>query len=201
MLESALNFLKECGVWGLFGATAIEASSLPFPGALFVLLYGYLLDVSFGQIVVIGFFNSLFFTAFSLIPFYIGTKIETFTKKKLPTDKIEKAQKWFRKYGAWSIVFTRPLSIGNYVSYISGISGIQAWKFAVFTFIGAFPWNTFLLFVGNSGSLLDIEKVLEQIRSFGYIITALLVVVAVGYFLIWRKKQAKTIKADVDQEV
>lgn len=199
MLQIALDFLKACGVWGLYGATAIEASSLPFPGALFVLLYGYLLDAGPIEMVMIGFVNSVIFSIFSLIPFMIGTRLSNYSRKKFDTIKIEKAQGWFRRYGAWSIVLTRPLSIGNYVSYISGMSGISPLRFFVFTWLGAFPWNTFLLFVGNSGSLEHIEHFLATLQSFGTYTIIILVLILLAWFFIWKWRQGK-IKAKIDPD-
>lgn len=190
MLQQALNFLRDFGIWGLFLSTAIEASSLPFPGATFVLIYGFLMKVAPWELVLISFINSIIFTIFSFIPFGIGYKVESFTKKKFDPAKIEKAQNWFRKYGEWSIALSRPLSIGNYISYLSGMSKIKPWRFALFTFIGAFPWNTLLLLIGNAGSLEMIQQFLDFMEKFGTAIAVLVVLVLIGWWY-WRKRGAK----------
>ena len=59
MLQFALDFLEKCGVFGLFAATALEASSLPFPGALFILIYGYIMDIGPWKLVLLAAANSV----------------------------------------------------------------------------------------------------------------------------------------------
>lgn len=178
MLQTALDLLEKCGVWGLFAATAIEASSLPFPGATFVLIYGYLMDVSSWQLVAIGAVNSLIYVVFSLIPYYIGKYLGNLSQKKFDEKKVKKARFWFQKYGEWSITLSRPTGFGNYISYISGISAISVWRFGFLSFLGVFPWNTFLLFVGNYGSLETVERFLGMSQKAGYMLTIILVMAA-----------------------
>lgn len=183
MLQTALDFLEKCGVWGLFAATAIEASSLPFPGATFVLIYGYLMDVSTWQLVAISALNSLVYVVFSLIPYYIGKYLGNLTQKKFDEKKVKKAQDWFQKYGEWSITLSRPTGFGNYISYISGISDISVWRFGLLSYLGVFPWNTLLLFIGNYGSLETVERFLAMTRKVGVMITIILVFAAA--FILW----------------
>lgn len=183
MLQTALDFLEKCGVWGLFAATAIEASSLPFPGATFVLIYGYLMDVSTWQLVAISALNSLVYVVFSLIPYYIGKYLGNLTQKKFDEKKVKKAQDWFQKYGEWSITLSRPTGFGNYISYISGISDISIWRFGLLSYLGVFPWNTLLLFIGNYGSLETVERFLAMTRKVGVMITIILVMAAA--FILW----------------
>ncbi|MBA4547798.1 VTT domain-containing protein [Thermoactinomyces intermedius] len=183
MLQTALDFLEKCGVWGLFAATAIEASSLPFPGATFVLIYGYLMDVSTWQLVAISALNSLVYVVFSLIPYYIGKYLGNLTQKKFDEKKVKKAQDWFQKYGEWSITLSRPTGFGNYISYISGISDISVWRFGLLSYLGVFPWNTLLLFIGNYGSLETVERFLAMTRKVGVMITIILVMAAA--FILW----------------
>ncbi len=190
MLQIALDILEKGGVWGLFAATAIEASSVPFPGAVFVLIYGYLMDVGPWQLVCISALNSLIYVLFSLIPFFIGKRMGEFSQKKLDKKNVKKAQAWFQKYGEWSIPLSRPTGFGNYISYISGITNIAIWRFALLSFLGVFPWNTLLLFIGNSGSIERVERFLEVSQKFGYIITIMLVmVVLIWWFFIKKTKE------------
>jgi len=190
MLQVALDFLEKCGVWGLFAATAIEASSLPFPGALFVLIYGYIMDVTPFQLVMIGVANSMVHTLFGLVPYGIGTKLEKLSKKKLDSNKVEKAQIWFQKYGEWSIALSKPTGFGNYISYIAGMSKIGPWRYLLFSFIGNFPWNMLLLCVGYYGNLETVQRFLELSEKFGILLLVLTIIV-VGVVLIIRRERQK----------
>lgn len=194
MLQFALDFLEKCGVFGLFAATAIEASSLPFPGALFTLIYGYLMHVDSWKLIFISVVNSFVYTLFTLIPYGIGSKLEKTSKKRYDEKKIIKAQKWFKKYGEWSIALSRPLSIGNYISYISGISRIRPWRFVFFTFLGIFPWSTLLLFVGNRGSLSTVSRFLDISQKFGFLVIGVLLIIAIVWFCVKRNQKQRSEK-------
>lgn len=201
MLQYAIDFLQDYGIWGLFLATAIEASSLPFPGAFFMLFFGLVVQASAWQMVLISLVNSLIFTLFSLIPYWIGTRVQNFSRKKIDPSKVEKAQEWFQKYGAWSIAISRPLSIGNYISYIAGLSNIPMRRYALFTFIGTFPWSTFLLFVGRTGSVESLKLFLAKLQQFGWYVAAIgVAAVAVWGFFVWRRAKKKKEKVSIQHE-
>lgn len=189
MLQFALDFLEKCGVFGLFVATAIEASSLPFPGALFILIYGYLMKLGPWKLVLLAAANSVVYTAFTMIPYGIGHKLERFSKKRFDEKKVEKAQEWFKKYGEWSIALSRPLSIGNYISYISGVSRVKPWRFILLTFLGIFPWTTLLLFIGNQGNLATVQRFLDMSQKLGFVIVAAIIVLGIAWFCFRRYQQ------------
>lgn len=189
MLQFALDFLEKCGVFGLFAATALEASSLPFPGALFILIYGYIMDIGPWKLVLLAAANSVIYTLFTLIPYGIGNQLEKFSKKRMNQKKFKKAQEWFKKYGEWSIALSRPLSIGNYISYLSGFSRVKPWRFIVLTYMGIFPWSTLLLFIGNKGSIDTIQHFLDMSQKAGLIIIAFVVVIGIVWFYIRRNQE------------
>lgn len=189
MLQFALDFLEKCGVFGLFAATALEASSLPFPGALFILIYGYIMDIGPWKLVLLAAANSVIYTLFTLIPYGIGNRLEKFSKKRMNQKKFKKAQEWFKKYGEWSIALSRPLSIGNYISYLSGFSRVKPWRFIVLTYLGIFPWSTLLLFIGNKGSIDTIQHFLDMSQKAGLIIIAFVVVIGIVWFYIRRNQE------------
>lgn len=189
MLQFALDFLEKCGVFGLFAATALEASSLPFPGALFILIYGYIMDIGPWKLVLLAAANSVIYTLFTLIPYGIGNQLEKFSKKRMNQKKFKKAQEWFKKYGEWSIALSRPLSIGNYISYLSGFSRVKPWRFIMLTYLGIFPWSTLLLFIGNKGSIDTIQHFLDMSQKAGLIIIAFVVVIGIVWFYIRRNQE------------
>lgn len=189
MLQFALDFLEKCGVLGLFAATALEASSLPFPGALFILIYGYIMNIGLWKLVLLAAVNSIVYTIFTLIPYGIGHRLEKFSKKRFDEKKIAKAQKWFKKYGEWSIALSRPLSIGNYISYISGISRVKPWRFILLTYLGIFPWSTLLLFIGNKGSIATVQRFLDISQKLGFILIAAIVILGIVWFCFRRNQQ------------
>ncbi|MBD1371107.1 VTT domain-containing protein [Hazenella sp. IB182357] len=191
MLQFALDLLEKIGLWGLFTATAIEASSLPFPGAVFILIYGYLIPASPFKIMIIAVLNSFVYVSFSLIPYLIGYRLEGFTKRWLDSEKVEKAQEKFRKYGEWSIALSRPTGFGNYISYLSGISKVKLWHFILFSFIGVLPWNLLLLFIGSLGTLDTVQRFLDISEKFGYVIVGVIGIVVIAWWVNKREKKQR----------
>ncbi|TMU88394.1 hypothetical protein FGG79_06010 [Bacillus sp. BHET2] len=188
MFEFVMNLIKELGMWGLFAGNAIEASSLPFPGALVTLTYGYALDPSWVKLVVLAITSSVIYTIFSYIPYGIGFKLKDKIKEKTSTKKIEKGQKWFRKCGLWSIAITRPLGIGNYISYVAGISKVNKWKFGSLTFIGIFPITLTMLIVGKNGNLKSVQSMMSEVQTYLLIGGAVLIIGYLLYNFIYKRK-------------
>ncbi|GGE24561.1 hypothetical protein GCM10011571_28400 [Marinithermofilum abyssi] len=191
MIQTILEVLKEWGLPGLLAATAVEASSLPFPGAMVVVIYGYLLKPGTVDWIKITLSVSLVYTLFTLIPYYIGYRLEHIAKRKLKTQQIEKGQHLFQKYGEWSIVLSRPFGIGNYISYISGLSRIHPWRFIGLTFLGVFPWNAFLLFMGKTGNLAEVQAFFEKAKQLGTVGFILLAVGIAVFYFINKKRKSK----------
>jgi membrane protein DedA with SNARE-associated domain len=196
MLEFIINAIRELGMWGLFAGNAIEASSLPFPGILVTLTYGYLLEPSWGKLISLAAISSLIYTFFSYIPYIIGFKIKHTIKEKTSsknTKKVEKARRWFRKYGVWSIALSRPLGIGNYISYASGISKVNKIKFGTLTFIGIFPVTFIMLIVGKNGHLESVQSVISSVQNYIFFSGALLLIIFILYKFLYttriRKKE------------
>ncbi|TDQ36093.1 DedA family protein [Aureibacillus halotolerans] len=178
MIEFIIDIVRGFGVWGLYVGLFLEASSLPFPGAITALIYGYFLKPDPLRLFYYALIASLLYTVASFIPYTIGYKMENFVERKIGARKIKKATSFFQRCGVWSIAFSRPLGIGNYISYISGMSHIRPIYFACLTFIGIFPWLAFTLFLGTLGNLSFMTFLFGEIQK--YII--LLVVIAIISF-------------------
>ncbi|KUO58054.1 MAG: hypothetical protein APF84_18705 [Gracilibacter sp. BRH_c7a] len=147
-IESILTFLKEIGSAGLFLAMFIEGSSLPFPGVLVVLSYGYAMNPSMTQLIYISIIMSIIYTLASFIPYMVGSKSEQVIRKKFER-RLCKAQTWFMHYGMWSISLSRPFSVGNYISYVAGMSKVPKVKYFMYTFLGILPWSFVTLLLGS----------------------------------------------------
>ncbi|WP_349410037.1 DedA family protein [Pseudalkalibacillus sp. SCS-8] len=188
MFEFVINLIKEFGLWGLLVSVALEASSVPFPGGLVTLTFGYFLNPGIGELIWYAILASVVYTVFSYIPYGIGNKLEDKLKEKTKTRKIEKAQRWFKKCGSWSIALTRPIGLGNYISYIAGVSRVNMWKFGVLTFIGIFPWTMTMLWLGSTGNLKSIKGFLDEVQLYGFAA----VVLALLIYFFYRKKAHQT---------
>ncbi|MGD6817227.1 DedA family protein [Metabacillus sp. 84] len=194
MLEFVINILKTFGIWGLLGGIAIEASSVPFPGALLTLAYGYVLDQPFSQMILIALLASLVYTVFTLIPYWIGAKLEHKVKEKFNRKRktIERTQRWFKKCGIWSIAISRPFGVGNYISYVSGLSKVKLLPFLLLTFIGVFPLNLAMLWLGSAGNLGSVQTFLSSMQTVILILAGLALAGYLIYRFFFKKKSCET---------
>ncbi len=187
MLQFIIDVINELGFWGLFISLAVEASSVPFPGGLVTLTFGYLLKLTFLEVLLYGFLGSAIYSLFSLFPYGIGYKLEDKLKQKMNKKKIEKAQRWFMKFGVWTIALARPLGLGNYISYMAGISKVGIWKFQSLTVLGILPWTIGMLWLGSVGNLRSVKKFMEEFQLYIFLI---LIIVGVVY-LFYRKHKKR----------
>ncbi|WP_221563381.1 DedA family protein [Alkalihalobacillus sp. TS-13] len=187
MFDFIVQLIKDFGVWGLLASLALEASSIPFPGGLVTLTFGYFLNLSLVEVFSYSILASGVYTVFSFIPYGIGYKLEDKLKEKTNAYKIERAQRWFKKCGVWSIAFTRPIGLGNYISYVAGVSKVNRWKFAILTLIGILPWTVTMLWLGSTGNLKSVTGFLDEFQMYVFIALGLVIIIFFGYRYYKRK--------------
>ncbi|WP_088032884.1 DedA family protein [Evansella clarkii] len=187
MLELIFEVLEALGWFGLILGVAIEAASIPFPAALFVLAYGYLLNPGWWEILLFSIFTTLTYMAVSLIPFWISIKYEDKLREKLPKRKVKFAQEKIEKYGDWMIAVGRLIGMG-YISYIAGFCQISVKKFLMLTFIGFYPLSVLMFYLGTLG---NVEAMAEWFQNTQGFIFAALVLGGFSYILfrIYRRKK------------
>ncbi|MGP4080769.1 DedA family protein [Pseudalkalibacillus sp. R45] len=188
MFDFVVQLIKDFGVWGLLASLALEASSIPFPGGLVTLTFGYFLNLSLAEVFSYSMLASGVYTVFSFIPYGIGYKLEDKLKEKTNARKIERAQRWFQKCGIWSIAFTRPIGLGNYISYVAGVSKVNRWKFAILTLIGILPWTVTMLWLGSTGNLKSVTGFLDEFQMYVFIALGF----AVSGFIVYRYYKRKS---------
>lgn len=148
IVDQILMFLKDLGLLGLFTAIFLEGASVPFPGIIAVLAYGGLLDLTLSRMAGIAALMALVYSLASLIPYFVGNKMEHLLWKKIRKG-LKKASRFFNRYGIWSIALSRPFGIGNYISYLAGIGNVGLIKYLLLTFAGIFPWCFAILYLGD----------------------------------------------------
>jgi membrane protein DedA with SNARE-associated domain len=184
--ELILHWFKENGLIGLLATMFLEGTSLPFPGVAVVFAYGYLFPFSYLNTVGIAAGMSVVYCISSLIPYFLGAKLENFFKKR-SNKGLQKAKDIFVRYGSWSIALTRPFAIGNYISYVAGMSKMGLPTYLLLTFIGIYPWSygTILLGYYFNGSYEALHSFYQNNSLYFYLI----VVIASGIlcFYLFRK--------------
>ncbi|RSX54750.1 SNARE associated Golgi protein [Bifidobacterium dolichotidis] len=84
-------------------------------------------------------------------------------------DDVHKADRWFSKYGKWSVMIGRLIPVvRSLISIPAGFNRMNFITFSVFTFIGSAVWNTILVgagyFLGDEWcSILGVLNVFEDV--------------------------------------
>ncbi|MFA1821079.1 DedA family protein [Virgibacillus oceani] len=187
LIQQFLDWLNAIGLPGLYLAMFLEGSSIPIPGVIIALTFGYLLSPGLIEIVTIAVGMSLFYSSASLIPFYLAAILESKFPERVKR-KLAKGQDYFNRYGTWSIALSRPFGVGNYISYIAGLSKVNPIRFFLLTFLGIYPWSMIMLWLGHyfSGNT---EAFYEFFRSQQiYLYGVVGAVIVVGAFYFWKKR-------------
>ena len=149
------SLVNTFGHWGVFIGMTLESACIPLPSEVIMLFGGFLAaqgTLSFWGVVWAGVFGNL---AGSVLAFWVGAHggrpfLEQYGKYILfNRDHLDKADRWFYKYGEWTVFFGRILPvIRTFISLPAGIARMNFVKFLVFTLIGCIPWNIALTYMG-----------------------------------------------------
>ena len=64
-------------------------------------------------------------------------------------DDVDKANRWFTKYGTWSVLLVRVIPVvRSLISIPAGFNRMNFAQFSLWTFIGSAVWNTVLVTAG-----------------------------------------------------
>ena len=150
-----VGIISTLGYIGTFTCMTIEGACIPLPSEIILTFSGFLVSTgrfNFGIAVLLGGLGNLFG---STIMYFVGLNgghpfFEKYGKYFLISHKdMQNAEKWFAKYGDKTVFISQLLPvIRTYISLPSGILEIRYRRFALYTFLGAMLWSTFLVFIG-----------------------------------------------------
>ena len=143
---------------GVFLAAFIETIFPPIPSEAVFPLAGYVIlqnKMHFMHILVVGVVGGSGATVGAFVIYLVARKIGRiglyrYVKyAKIKESSLEKAYKWFEKYGDKSVIFGRLIpGIRELVSIPAGILNMRPIKFLIFTFIGSCAWSIALTAAG-----------------------------------------------------
>jgi membrane protein DedA with SNARE-associated domain len=187
-----MDVILTIGYPGIFLAMLIEGIITPIPSEIIMPFAGYLASEGHFNIVLVILVGSLGATIGAAVAYYIGYSLgRPFIKKygkyfRLKEEHIDKAEKWFEKYGDIVILIGHSLpGIRSFISFPAGIAKMKIRNFLIFTFTGAMIWNTFLALLGYylGKAALDLA---EEFEFFDIVVLLTVFLMIVGYFL-WRR--------------
>lgn len=136
MLESLQDVLLNYGYFGLFIASFLASTIFPF-GSEGVLVYLVYEKFNIPTLVLVASAGNYLGACTS---YYIGLKGRGIVERYLRIDPrdIEKAEKYFAKYGMYILLFTWLPFIGDAFTVAGGLLRLRFWLFSVLVFTGKF---------------------------------------------------------------
>jgi membrane protein DedA with SNARE-associated domain len=150
-----ISTISAFGYAGVTVLMALESACVPIPSEIIMPFSGFLVwsgEFSLMTVVIWGVIGNLIG---SIVAYFVGfyggrPLIEKYGKYLLISKgDIDLAEKWFNKYGSFSILFSRVLPVvRTFISLPAGIARMPFWKFSFFTFFGSLPFVFALTYAG-----------------------------------------------------
>lgn len=150
-----VSFISNTGYFGIFVLMVLESALIPVPSEIIMPFSGFLVwdeKLSWWPVILWGTIGNL---VGSIFAYFIGryggrAMILKYGKYVLvSSEEIERAEKWFKKYGNFGIFFSRLLPlVRTFISLPAGIARMPLWKFSLYTFLGSLLWSIFLAYIG-----------------------------------------------------
>lgn len=183
-----VNFISASGYLGIFVLMTLESALIPVPSEIIMPFSGFLVwseKLAWWPVIMWGTIGNL---VGSLIAYYIGLYggrafILKYGKYVfISAEDVERAEKWFNKYGSFSIFFSRLLPVvRTFISLPAGIAKMPVFKFSLYTFLGSLPWSIILVYSGFVAG--ENWKSLEKyFRKFDWLIV-IIIILATGWWL------------------
>ncbi len=113
----ATGLINSLGHWGVFIGMVLESACIPLPSEVIMLFGGFLAaqgTLNFWGVVLAGVLGNV---AGSVVAFWIGANKGRYFLKKYGKyilfnhEHLDKADRWFSKYGEWTVSFGRILPV------------------------------------------------------------------------------------------
>ena len=186
-----INIISSLGYPGVVILMALESVCVPIPSEIIMPFSGYLVFIERFSLWSVIFWGTIGNLIGSIIAYFIGLYggrplIEKYGRYLLISrHDLERAQRWFEKYGAFSIFFSRLLPVvRTFISLPAGIARMPFGKFSLYTFAGSLPWSFILTYIGllTGENWSNIEN---YFRKFDWLII-ILIISLLGWWL-WKK--------------
>ncbi len=200
LVNETSHFVRDAGLPGIFALMAISSACIPIPSEIVMLFAGFAVadpgqsashhHLTMLGIVLAGLLGTM---VGSWVAYAVGRggRLELFErhghKVHMGPAQIEKADRWFQRYGEPAVLFGRVIPVVRaFVSLPAGIARMPLGRFTVFSLIGAVPWVLGLALAGHAlgGDWKSVRKGFEYVD---YAIVAL-VVIGVVYLVVRRRR-------------
>jgi len=198
-LTEIMVYLTQYGYIALFVLLALGIVGVPVPDETLIATFGGMVaqgHFHFAAALAVTFTGSM---TGMMVSYALGRKVgkpllERYGKWiRLTPGRLQSAEAWFKRYGAWSIVIGYFIpGLRHLSSYMAGISKLPMGRYVTYAAIGALLFCTTFLLIGHSvGYHWNEIAIMMQRSSFkvGILVTVLLVLTVAAAGLVWRRKR------------
>jgi membrane protein DedA with SNARE-associated domain len=190
----ATNVVGDLGLPGIFLLMVAESACIPIPSEATMLFAGFNVHdgrYSLAAVVAVGSAANLVGSWIAYAVGYYG-RVELLEKHgralHVKRSHLEWAERWFERYGAPAVFFSRMLPIvRTFISLPAGVARMPFWKFSLLTLAGCVPWVFALAFIGQQVGA-NWEDWKNSLRYVDYAVLALIVVGLVALVVRWRRR-------------
>jgi membrane protein DedA with SNARE-associated domain len=158
ILDAITSLIVEYGYPAVFAAAFLEVIFPPIPSEVIFPLVGFTASskgLGLGNALGMAAVGALGSTVGAVLIYFVSMKVGRaailrFGKRvRIGEPELEKAERWFGKYGSVAIFTGRMVpGIREIISIPAGISGMNFPKFLVFTYSGSLVWSVALTLTG-----------------------------------------------------
>jgi membrane protein DedA with SNARE-associated domain len=196
IVQFAVDVVDKLGLPGIFALMVAESALIPVPSEATMLFAGF--NVAEGHyslfaVVAVGTAANLVGSWIAYAIGYYG-RIDILEKhgKKLhiKPSYLAWADRWFEKYGSWTVFLTRMLPIiRTFISLPAGIARMPFWRFTVLTVAGCIPWIFMLAFTGKQVG--DNWKHWQDSLHYVDYAVAVLIVLGIVYLVVRNRRRPR----------
>ena len=196
IVQWVTDFIGQFGAWGwvaVFLLMVLESACIPVPSEAIMPFAGFVVSegkMSLWSIVAAGVAGNV---VGSWIAYWIGLYggrpfIDKYGKYVLLRHHhLELAERWFDRWGAPTVFFSRCLPIvRTFISLPAGMGRMPFWKFTLYTTLGCVPWVFMLGYVG-----VQLGDHWEKIRMYLHYLDYAVVVAIVAVIVWWVVKRRR----------
>jgi membrane protein DedA with SNARE-associated domain len=204
LADFATRVVSDLGLAGVFVLMVLESACIPIPSEATMLFAGFnVADGKFGLVetVLAGVAGNLVGSWIAYGVGYYG-RLELLEKhgKKLHISpaQLERADRWFDRWGGWAVFFSRMLPIvRTFISLPAGVARMPFWRFSVLTVLGCVPWVLLLTVIGEKARE-NWKDWKDALHYLDYAVAAAIVLLVAYYGLKWWRGRNNRTAATAD---
>jgi membrane protein DedA with SNARE-associated domain len=199
MTDFLLTLIDKWGIGGILFSLFIEGSAFPFVGTFFIVTVGFILNLSWFEVVWISLTGSFLYALGSYIPYTIGYKLGNSVENRLSLaqrEKLEKVKNSLNRCGVWSIAVLSPLHLGNVIPFIAGMSNMKVLPYTALTMLGIGPSTFLLLSIGRFYDG-DVKTMINRITEYQTMLLVALGAMTISY-ISWKVLKQRSQKRKME---